>query len=88
MNTKQTLDFLTVPEEQVERQAATEGIGLLLVKPEALETFPTIKLKRSFNQGDGSGNYIRFWRIMGPNTHPNLGSDISVMWLKENRYVQ
>ncbi len=43
----------------------------------------TLILKRSFNQSDFKGSYIKFWRIVGPENHPSLNSDISQEWLKE-----
>lgn len=46
----------------------------------------TLILKRSFNQSDFRGGYIKYWRIMTP-SHPNFMSDISLLWLKENNYV-
>lgn len=43
----------------------------------------TLLLKRTFNQSDFNGGMIKFWRVVGPANHPNLNSDISQEWLKE-----
>lgn len=40
-------------------------------------------LKRTFNQDDGRGGVIRYWRVVGPAWHPNLNSDLSLEGLKE-----
>lgn len=48
----------------------------------------TLILKRTFNQSDFKGGYIKYWRVLGPSAHPNLHSDISQQWLKENGYIQ
>lgn len=47
----------------------------------------TLILQRTFNQKGLEGEVIKFWRIKGPLSHPNLNSDISQLWLKENGYV-
>jgi len=43
----------------------------------------TVILKRTFNQSDFQGGWIKFWRVVGPANHPSLNSDISVEKLKE-----
>lgn len=48
----------------------------------------TLLLKRTFNQSDFQGGYIKYWRVVGPLNHPNLNSDISLEWLKENSHVR
>lgn len=40
-------------------------------------------LKRTFNQEDGLGGFIRYWRVIGPAWHPNLNSDLSLEGLKD-----
>lgn len=82
MNTKQTLSFLTVPEEQIELEAAIEGLGLLIATQESSKPL-YIKLKRTFNQKGLDGDIIKFWRVMFPSTHANYGSDLSISGLKE-----
>ncbi len=47
----------------------------------------TLILKRTFNQDDFKGSYIKFWRVVGPANHPSLNSDISLEWLKEKGYI-
>jgi len=42
-----------------------------------------VLLRRTFNQSDFQGGYIKFWRIIGPLSHPNLNSDLSLQGLKE-----
>jgi hypothetical protein len=44
----------------------------------------TLILKRTFNQSDFNGGFIKYWRIVGPANHPNLNSDISQLWLAEH----
>ena len=43
----------------------------------------TVILKRTYNQKWPDGNVTKFWRVMGPLTHKNLHSDLSVEGLKE-----
>ena len=43
----------------------------------------TVILKRTFNQDDFQGGYVKFWRVIGPATHRNLNSDLSIVGLKE-----
>lgn len=43
----------------------------------------TVILKRTFNQSDFKGGYMKFWRIIGPKGHPNLNSDLSIEGLRE-----
>lgn len=43
----------------------------------------TVILKRTFNQDDFQGGYVKFWRVIGPLTHPSLNSDLSVEGLKD-----
>jgi hypothetical protein len=42
----------------------------------------TVILKRTFNQNDFQGGYIKFWRVIGPLSHPNINSDLSALGLK------
>lgn len=47
-----------------------------------------VRLKRTFNQKTYDGNLkqtgvIKFWRVVGPVTHKNYQSDLSVDGLKE-----
>jgi len=41
-----------------------------------------VKLKRTFNM-TMEGITLRFWRVVGPETHPNYHSDLSLTGLKE-----
>lgn len=43
----------------------------------------TVILKRTFNQSDFRGGWIKYWRVMGPQTHKCYHSDLSVAGLKE-----
>lgn len=43
----------------------------------------TVILKRTFNQSDFNGGYIKYWRVMGPLSHKNYGSDLSISGLKD-----
>ena len=43
----------------------------------------TVILKRTFNQKDLDGNFIKFWRVIGPKTHRRLESDLSIEGLIE-----
>lgn len=58
---------LTTPEEQAEIKAVNLRI----------------RLKRTFNQKLPNGGVIKYWRVIGPSTHPNYMSDLSIMGLKE-----
>jgi len=42
-----------------------------------------ILLKRTFNQSWPDGTVTRFWRIVGPQEHPSLGSDLSIEGMRE-----
>ena len=42
-----------------------------------------VKLQRTFNMDMGDGVILRFWRIVGPPSHPNYRSDLSVEGLRE-----
>lgn len=42
----------------------------------------TVILKRSFNQSDFKGGYVKYWRVVGPQNHKNLNSDLSLEGLK------
>lgn len=48
----------------------------------------TIILKRTFNQSDFNGRYIKYWRVMGPKNHRNLGSDLSIQGLTDWGIIQ
>lgn len=37
-----------------------------------------ITLKRTFNQEWPDGTVTKFWRVLGPEGHSNLGSDLSL----------
>lgn len=72
------LRALTVEAELVEVLAVLNGKGATM----------TVILKRTFNQKTYDSNLqpngvIRFWRVMGPLTHPNVGSDLSIGGLKQ-----
>ncbi len=41
-----------------------------------------VTLKRTFNMSM-AGQTLKFWRVTGPETHPNYMSDLSVLGLKE-----
>ncbi len=64
------LSVLCVPEEIEELKA----VG---VKPTTRVT-----LKRTFNMSF-DGETLKFWRVIGPENHPNLNSDLSVLGLRE-----
>lgn len=76
-NKADRMAFLTTPEELQEVD--------IVVK--ALSCNGPLKLKRTFNQSDFQGGYIKFWRVMSP-WHPNYGSDIGLMWLKEKGFIK
>ena len=48
----------------------------------------TVILKRTFNQKDGMGGLIKYWRVLGPENHKNLNSDLSLSGLKDWGIVQ
>lgn len=43
----------------------------------------TVILRRSFNQKNLDGSLIKYWRVVGPKTHRNYESDLSLEGLKE-----
>lgn len=43
----------------------------------------TVILRRSFNQDDFQGGMIKYWRVIGPATHRNYQSDLSLEGLKQ-----
>lgn len=43
----------------------------------------SVMLRRTFNQEWPDGRLERYWRVVGPAGHPNLGSDLSLEGLKE-----
>jgi len=47
----------------------------------------TVILKRTFNMTI-LGTTLKFWRVLGPATHPNLNSDLSLEGLKEWGIIQ
>jgi hypothetical protein len=76
------LAALCVPEEVMEVQSVL--LGARIVNQGAIGP---VKLKRTFNQGFPDGTLVKFWRIMGPATHPNYGSDLSIEGLKQWRII-
>lgn len=53
-----------------------------LAEARAIGKRPTVKLQRTFNQTTYDADlkpsgYIKFWRVVGPETHSNYGSDLS-----------
>lgn len=60
----EAMEAICVPEEMAEVKTVLHGT--------------TVKLRRTFNQGDGKGGFIKFWRVVGPANHPLHESDISV----------
>ena len=48
----------------------------------------TVILRRTFNQSDFNGGFIRYWRVVGPQNHKNLNSDLSLDGLKEWGIIQ
>ena len=42
----------------------------------------TVILKRTFNM-EWDGMKLKFWRIVGPQNHANLNSDLSLQGLRE-----
>lgn len=72
------LRALTVEGERVEVLAVLNGKGDKML----------VLLKRTFNQKTYDANLksngvIRFWRVIGPVTHPNFNSDLSIDGLKQ-----
>lgn len=47
----------------------------------------TVILKRTFNQKTLDGGTIKFWRVIGPKTHKNYESDLSLEGLKDWRII-
>ena len=41
-----------------------------------------VKLRRTFNQSDFQGGYIKYWRVIQPG-HPRNESDLSIEGLRE-----
>jgi len=68
MKNLKALKFLTTEDELKE---------VLIVGKEV------VKLRRTFNQSDFKGGYIKFWRVIGPKTHRSYESDLSLEGLKE-----
>lgn len=71
-------------------KSVTIGLQALVTREELAEVQAigtmrviTVKLKRTFNQKLLDGSSIRFWRVLGPQSHPNLNSDLSLEGLKE-----
>lgn len=54
-----------------------------LVQMKLSVPYMTVKLKRTFNQKVLDGSVIKYWRVMGPACHPNLGSDLSIQGLTD-----
>lgn len=77
MEAKRILTFITTPDEKVE-------VDIVL---SAMSCNGALKLKRTYNQSDFKGSYIKFWRVMSP-WHPNYGSDIGLQWLKEKGFIK
>jgi hypothetical protein len=48
----------------------------------------TVILRRTFNQSDFNGGYIKHWRVIGPKTHKNYESDLSLDGLKTWGIIQ
>lgn len=78
MENKQALEFLTTPEEKKEVDIVLTAMS---------SNGRPLRLMRTFNQDDFQGGYIKFWRVMSP-WHPNYGSDIGIMWLKEKGFIK
>ena len=64
---------LCVPDELME-------IRVLNKKP---WTGATVKLRRTYNQTWPDGSVTKFWRVVGPQGHPNYESDLSIQGLQE-----
>lgn len=47
----------------------------------------TVILKRTFNQSDFKGGYIKYWRVVGPLNHRYINSDLSIEGLKDARII-
>ncbi len=47
----------------------------------------TVILKRTFNM-EFDGVKLKFWRVLGPENHKNLNSDLSIEGLKEWGIIQ
>jgi hypothetical protein len=48
----------------------------------------TVILKRTFNQPDFQGGFVKYWRVIGPANHKNINSDLSLEGLKEWGIIQ
>lgn len=67
------------------------GLEALTTKEELAEvvavgTAPkrsVVKLRRTYNQSDFQGGFIRYWRVVAPATHRNYESDLSYQGLVE-----
>lgn len=66
------LTALCVPEELAEIQ---------VVQRELVQG--VVKLRRTFNQATLNGASVRFWRVVGPASHPNFNSDLSIAGLRD-----
>lgn len=69
LNRRPSFEFLTVPAEQQEVRIACGA--------------PAVRLERSFNQTWPDGSTTKYWRVVGPVSHPNYMSDLSIEGLKE-----
>ena len=62
-------------------EALTTGDELREVQ--AVGKKPYVKLRRTFNQSDFHGGMIKYWRVVGPEGHSHLNSDLSLAGLIE-----
>jgi len=62
-------------------EALTTGDELREVQ--AVGKKPRVKLRRTFNQSDFQGGYVKYWRVISPPTHSNINSDLSLAGLIE-----
>lgn len=74
---------LTVPEEQQELAAVATSVSTINGKASISSFKGRTLLKRTFNQSFPGIRPLRFWRVIGPASHPNLNSDLSIQGLKE-----
>jgi hypothetical protein len=79
------LNALSVEAELRELDAVFGPLKAVSVRSKGI-TKEVVKLKRSFNM-TMDGVTLRFWRVVGPQGHPNYHSDLSLAGLKEWRII-
>jgi hypothetical protein len=85
MNTS-AFEFLALQNEKDEVSCAVEGLGLIMAQS-VRHKGNVVKLRRTFNQEDGNGGFIKYWRVIQPG-HPRNESDLSLEGLKDAGIVR